>query len=435
MKKLLSTSLVVLVLFSFITITLSAEGAKEKKQVPSGREGVTYWAFAGDMYNVENDILKKWNKENPDKVIVYNPIPAGASSEMILQTAISSNTAPTMTGQLEAFFANYLSEKADAMVPLDTLPGFNELIKSRKAESFLDKIRANDGHIYMIPVHWQPALCAYNKALLDRAGVSKPPRTYSEFNDFAEKLIAAGGNNIAIDFDPTAAWWKVGYYLHTFYRAAKGDLQEIGKNGIDFDSKVSRAFLGFVFNAFSKGYASKDKQAYNFLKEMNVGFCTLVSSGYVKKIRSMRPNMQIIVVPPLVPDFINPNFESNVDASIKGIGILKNSGNIETAWKFMKWRFTNIDFDIEQVEKTGMLTMRGDWLTNSKAKSYLDKHPDLKVFAKYVPYSNGIISNKKVDIYTAVKNDLWEPVIFGKKDMETGIKDAKEAVEKIMSKN
>ena len=145
--------------------------------------------------------------------------------------------------------------------------------------------------------------------------------------------------------------------------------------------------------------------------------------------------MQIIVVPPLVPDFINPNFESNVDASIKGIGILKNSGNIETAWKFMKWRFTNIDFDIEQVEKTGMLTMRGDWLTNSKAKSYLDKHPDLKVFAKYVPYSNGIISNKKVDIYTAVKNDLWEPVIFGKKDMETGIKDAKEAVEKIMSKN
>jgi len=117
---------------------------------------ISFWTGGGDFFKLEDSIIKGWNKENPDKLVVYNPIPAGASSEMVIQVAISTNTAPNAMANLEIFFANYLGEQG-ALVPLDTLPGFDELVKARKINGFLDKLRATDGHIYVLPQTWSPA--------------------------------------------------------------------------------------------------------------------------------------------------------------------------------------------------------------------------------------------------------------------------------------
>ena len=76
--------------------------------------------------------------------------------------------------------------------------------------------------------------------------------------------------------------------------------------------------------------------------------------------------------------------------------------------------------------------MRGDWLEDPKAKAYFDNNPDFRIFAEYVARSNGIIHSDKVDVYNAVKKELWEPLVFQKKDLNTAIKDAKKAVRAVI---
>ncbi len=393
---------------------------------------LTYWTVGGDFYKAEKIAINSFNKKNPDSPVIYNPIPAGSSSEMIIQTAIATGTAPTITANLEVFFANFLAEN-DALVALDTLPGFDELIKSRSSEGFMDSIKAADGHIYVLPQTWKPALFIYDKKLLNQAGFDTPPVTYSEFNEFASKVIGMG-DYIAIDFDPTAAWWKVGYYWHTFYMAAKGNVQELSKDGLDTKSEVSVAFVEFANNAFKNGYASVNKDKYKFKEFANVGCMACAGSHEIKKVKNMRPDAEVVAAVPPVPDFIGTNAGSWVDASVKGLAIIKNSGSVEKAWEYIKWRFSNPEFDLNQLEETGELPMRADLLKNSMFRDYLDDNPGLDEYIKFVPRSHCVMSSDKYDIYNAVKKALWEPIAYQKKDVRTALIDAEKAVQAVLAK-
>jgi len=396
---------------------------------------ISFWTGGGDFFKLEDSIIKGWNKENPDKLVIYNPIPAGASSEMVIQVAISTNTAPNAMANLEIFFANYLGEQG-ALVPLDTLPGFDELVKARKINGFLDKLRATDGHIYVLPQTWSPALVIYNKEMLDAAGFKNPPKTYGEFNKFAKK-VSKPGETIAIDFDPTPAWWKVGYYIHTFYMSATGGEQELNKDGfLKTDRKEIKSFIEFASNAFKEGYASTEKEVYDFYKYGNVGCTACAGPQSIGKIKRMNPDLEYVIAAPPVPDYVSPNKQKWVDASTKGIGIVKSDNNNEIirTWEFIKWHFMNPENGLKQLEIVEHLPMRGDLLENPVFGDYFEKNKNMKIYAEYVPFSNCILHPLKVDIYNEVKKVLWEPLVFGKKDVDTALKDVDEALKKLLVK-
>ncbi|MCK4542826.1 MAG: extracellular solute-binding protein [Spirochaetales bacterium] len=424
MKKLLLMCLVLFI--ALIPASLFAGGQAEGTTETAVEKPLTYWTVGGDFYQAEKRAIDSFNKENPDNPVIYNPIPAGSSSEMIIQTAIATGTAPTIIANMEMGFGHVLAEN-DALVALDTLPGFDELIKSRHAESFVDNLRAEDGHIYVLPQTWKPALFVYDKKLLNQAGFDKPPVTYSEFNDYASRLIGMG-DYIAIDFDPTAAWWKVRYYWHTFYMSANGNVQELSEDGLDTKSDVSVAFVEFVANAYKNGYASVNKDKYKFKEFANVGCMACAGSHEIMKVKNMRPDAEVVAAAPPVPDFVGTNEKAWVDASVKGLGIIKNSGSVEKAWEYMKWRFSNPEFDLNQLEATGELPMRADLLENPVFEDYFNNNPGLNEFIKFVPRSLPVVHTGSYDIFNAVKKALWEPLAYQKKDVNTAIRDAEEAM-------
>ncbi|MCK4541322.1 MAG: extracellular solute-binding protein [Spirochaetales bacterium] len=439
MKRKFYLCFIMLIIFALIPASVFAGGqaegtseTAEKPQESAVEKPLTYWTAGGDFYKAEKIAIDSFNKKNPDSPVIYNPIPAGSSSEMIIQTAIATSTAPTITANLEVFFANFLAEN-DVLVALDTLPGFNELVKSRSSEGFMDSIRSADGHIYVLPQMWTPALLLYDNVMLKKAGFDKPPVTYSEFNEFASKVIEMG-DCIAIDFDPIAAWWKLGYYWHTFYMSAKGNVQELSKDGLDTKSDVSVAFVEFVANAFKKGYASTDRDRYKFNQHSNVGCMACAGSGAPKGVMAMRPDAELTLAPPPVPDFIGTNEGSWVDASVKGLAIIKNSGNVEKAWEYIKWRFSNPEFDLELMNKTSLLPMRSDLMENPVFKDYFETHAYMDVFADFVPRSHSVLCPDKYDIYNAVKKALWEPIAYQKKDVNTALRDAEIAVQAVLAK-
>ena len=405
---------------------LFAGGQTEGTTKNSIEKQLTYWTVSGDAYQAEKKAIDSFNNVNPKSPVIYNPIPAGSSSEMIIQTAIATGTAPTIIANMEMGFGHILSED-NLLVALDTLPGFDELIKERNAESFVDNLKAKDGHVYVLPQTWKPALFIYDKALLNKAGFDKAPVTYSEFNDYASKLTGMG-DYIAIDLDPTAAWWKVRYYWHTFYMSANGNKQEMTDSGLDTTSDVSVAFVEFVANAFKKGYASVNKDKYKFKEFANVGCISVAGSGEIKKIKDMRPDAEVLVSAPPVPDFIGTNENAWVDASVKGLAIIKNSGSVEKAWEYLKWRFSNPEFDLDQLVATGQLPMRADLLENSVFADYFNNNQGLDEYIKFVPRSLPVVNTTSTDVFNAVKKALWEPLAYQKKDVSTAIHDAEEAI-------
>ncbi len=424
MKKIL---LICLVSFGILLpISLFAAGQAEGTAKPAVEKQLTYWTCSGDAYQAEKIAIDSFNKEHAENPIIYNPIPVGSSSEVIIQTAIATGTAPTLIANMEMGFGHVLA-KDDLLVPLDTLDGFDELIKTRHAESFVDNLRAEDGHIYVLPQTWKPALFIYDKGLLNLAGYDKPPVTYSEFNDYASKLISKG-DYIAIDFDPTAAWWKVRYYWHTFYMSANGGVQEISKDGLDTTSDVSVALVDFAANAFKKGYASVNKDKYKFKEFANVGAIACAGSQEISNIKNMRPDAKIVVTTPPVPDFIGTNKNAWVDASVKGIAIIKDSGSVEKAWDYMEWRFSNPEFDLNQLKATGELPMRADLLENPVFKDYMNSNPGLSKFVEFVPRSLSVVDTGSYDIFNAVKKALWEPLAYQTKDAKTAMHDAEAAI-------
>lgn len=424
MKKLLLMCLVLFI--TLIPVSLFAGAQAEGTTETAVEKQLTYWTVGGDFYQAEKKAIDSYNKKNSDSPVIYNPIPAGSSSEMIIQTAIATGTAPTIIANMEMGFGHILSED-NLLVALDTLPGFDELIKERSSESFVENLKAKDGHIYVLPQTWKPALFIYDKKLLNMTGFDKPPVTYSEFNDYASRLIGMG-DYIAIDLDPTAAWWKVRYYWHTFYMSANGNKQEMSEDGLDTKSDVSVAFVEFVANAFKKGYASVNKNKYKFKEFSNVGVISVAGSQEVNNIKNMRPDAEIIVTAPPVPDFVGTNEKAWVDASVKGLAIIKNSGSVEKAWEYIKWRFSNAEFDLSQLEATGELPMRSDLLENSVFTDYFNNNPGLSEFIKFVPRSLPVVHTGSTDIFNAVKKALWEPLAYQKKDVATAIRDAEEAI-------
>lgn len=427
MKKFTLICLVLVI--ALMPAFLFAGGKAEGTTKTTVEKQLTYWTVGGNFYQAEKKAIDSFNKKNSDNPVIYNPIPSGSSSEMIIQTAIATGTAPTIIANMEMGFGHILSED-DLLVALDTLPGFDELIKGRNAESFVDNIKAKDGHVYVLPQTWKPALFIYDKKLLNKAGFDKAPVTYSEFNDYASKLIGMG-DYIAIDLDPTAAWWKVRYYWHTFYMSANGNKQEMTDAGLDTTSDVSVAFVEFIANAFKKGYASVNKDKYKFKEFSNVGVIAVAGSHEVNNIKNMRPDAEIIVSAPPVPDFIGTNSNAWVDASVKGLAIIKNSGSVEKAWEYMKWRFSNPEFDLDQLEATGELPMRSDLLENSVFSDYFNNNPGLDAYIKFIPRSLPVVNTTSTDVFNAVKKALWEPLAYQKKDVATAIRDAEKAIAEI----
>jgi ABC-type sugar transport system, periplasmic component len=155
---------------------------------------LVFWTAPNKFQNRYNkEIVDTWNRENPDIKIKWTPIPQGESSEEVIFAAIASETAPNLLTNVFSGFAETLA-KNKVLIPLDTLPGFEELIKERDMVDIIEYYRSPDGHIYVIPIYTNAMLWRYNKELLDELGLDKPPRTYDELLSLADKVVVPHKN-------------------------------------------------------------------------------------------------------------------------------------------------------------------------------------------------------------------------------------------------
>jgi len=384
-------------------------------------KALTYWFGVGwQMYDHEKEVILRWNNNNPEYYITFNPVPEGLETEIIIKNSIIRGTSPDIVQGVEIFFANNLASNG-FLVAIDTLEGFHSIIEKRGMGMFLDKLRAQDGHIYVFPQHWTPILGIYNKNLLEKAGFKKPPISYSEFNDFA-KCLKNLKNVRALDAIPISNWWHIARYWNNFRMSA------LGENGIDtniyrIDTPENRAFFEFIDHLIKNGHVSTNNKEFDFINKENIGFKACLDSIDFKRYQKLNPNLRYILSSPPIPDFIPHSTIRWADASVKGAVIFKNSRDIEGSWSFLKWYFSEIENDLNLLKVTSHIPCRGNLKSNPYFNDYLSENHEILEFINFLDKSYTITHKDKIEVFSIINEKLWKPLILMTKDWKKTLKE------------
>ncbi|XJZ27782.1 ABC transporter substrate-binding protein [Bacillota bacterium Lsc_1132] len=140
-------------------------------------------------------LTDKYTKEHPNVTFNIETVGGGADGAAALKAKFASNKAPDIfTSQ---GYQDVITWK-DKLEDLSDQPWIKDAIPSALTPMTLD------GKVYGMPVNLEGYGFAYNKALFKKAGITELPKTFTQLEDAAKKLKAAGITPFSVGY---AEWW------------------------------------------------------------------------------------------------------------------------------------------------------------------------------------------------------------------------------------
>ncbi|WP_433620135.1 ABC transporter substrate-binding protein [Paenibacillus cellulositrophicus] len=431
-RKMLGLLALVLVLSSM----LAACGSK--KQSATTADGVTtieFWAAANPTQQAFWEKMAKAYEQTNSKVkINVSVIKESPSSEASIQAAIAGGSAPTISENINRGFAAQLAN-SKALVPLDTLNGFNDIVTTRNMKNTIEPWKFADGHQYVLPIYSNAMLFGWRLDLLKELGYNEPPKTYSDALEVNKKLKAKYPDKYfwakADLADPTA--WKRWFDFFMLYNAASGGNKFIEGNKFVGDEKAGVETLKFIDDL------RKDKGilAQNVQDPFETGTSLFIDLGpwtftnWAEKFPDMKYNQNYTLSMPPVPDGVDPK-DSKTFADTKGLVIYASATKEQqqAAMDFVKWVYSDAKNDAQWFDETKLPPARDDLTTNESFKAILDKNPELKPYAENVPNAVPPMDNPKYnDLQTFIGQEAWNKVVRGEIDPAAGWANMKKAIE------
>lgn len=217
--------LVVAVLLAGIGVGSSAPSAAAVE--------ATFWSAPNPTQEVFwREMAQAFMRERPDIRIDVRAMVESPSSEATILTAIAGGTAPAGSENIFIGFGAQLYESG-ALVPLDTLPGWDQIIRARGMEEAIEGWRFPDGHFYILPIYSNAMLFGWRIDVLRELGYAEPPRTYSEVFAVGQRLRQARPRSFLMAraelLDPT--WWQRWFdFFMLYYAASQGAPFVVGQD-------------------------------------------------------------------------------------------------------------------------------------------------------------------------------------------------------------
>lgn len=150
----------------------------------SGKPELEFWTMQLQPKFTQyfNALIANFEKDNPEVKIRWVDIPWEAMESKII-TAVSANTAPDIVN-LNPNFASQLASR-NAWLNL------NEKITTEAKQEYLPKIWQASTLVdrsFGIPWYLTTQIAIFNRDLLAKAGISKPPATYQELATAAQQV-------------------------------------------------------------------------------------------------------------------------------------------------------------------------------------------------------------------------------------------------------
>jgi len=400
-----------------------AGGQEEKAK----KEKVTLALWTQPNVNSERywkPVVDEWNASHPNIQIDWKTIPTGGSSEEVILTALATGTQPDICTNIFIGFLAQLAEN-DAVVQLDKeFSDYWDVAEKAKMKNIIKSGWSINGKFYEMPMYVNTMMDWYNKGLLEKAGLDKPPRTYSEFVNAAAKVVVPG-KILGVNINYKTSWWSRWFDLESSYYAASGGKPYIDiKTGrLHFDDKYGKAYLNFIADLFKKKYAMPVDIKDGVLKG-TVLMKHPQGPWSIKGANERFPDKPYVVAKTLVPDFVPASQPVYTFADTKGMVMFKKSKYKKEAWEFIKWYYGDIKHISKWLEETGQAPAREDLMTNPIFQEFWKKNPEVKAYAEQIPYSlpPAPIANT-VEVHNLINSELWEPIIFGKKTVDQALND------------
>lgn len=208
---------------------------------------LTVWAL-GREGEVLPALVGEFERAHPALRVAVQQIPWTAAHEKLL-TAYVGESMPDVMEIGNTWVPEFAAIKA--LKPIDAEAGHSSALAA--SDFFPGAWDSNivDGHLYGIPWYVDTRILFYRTDLLARAGVSGPPRTWTEWIDSLRKLKAAappGGFAILLPTDEWAQPIILGMQLRS------GLLRDGGRYG-DFEAPPFRRAFEFYVDLFRDGFA------------------------------------------------------------------------------------------------------------------------------------------------------------------------------------
>ncbi|WP_422758126.1 ABC transporter substrate-binding protein [Paenarthrobacter sp. C1] len=253
----------------------------------------------GAVINIMKKLADDYAKDHPGFALNLITTPDRPSYIQKLETLAAANKLPELFDTDATPFAQQLA-KQGKMVDADKLLKSLNLYDDYRPGA-LDYQRFDDGSLYMIPFQFELEFMWYNKAILEKAGVSIP-KSLDDIPAMCTALRKAGITPIAIDGQDQ--WPLERYVAYQPFREAGPDfVQKLKKGESSFSDATGQKTVKWMAdlgkaNCFQDGFSS---QGYSDAQNQ-------FTSG-----QAAMYNIGTWELPSLATDKLNPAVRDNID--------------------------------------------------------------------------------------------------------------------------
>lgn len=421
----MNKSLVVYIALFYSVICVC--GCRSQNQDRKG--SLIYWSSNNsDEITFAREIVEKWNRQNPYKPLVFQPVPEGQSSEEVILAAVVGGTTPDIysnmwQGDVELY------ARSGKLIPLDTLPGFKEYIYARCDSSVVKEVTSTDGHIYQIPWKINPIMLIYNKKLFESAGFTNPPSTYSEFREAAKRIKQVDPNsgypNRWIGYaEVEVTWWQRLFDFYPIYLAASNGAPLIENNKVVFNNKYAVETFAFLKSLFDSSYFPRERLSARQDPFLSSDIATRFTGPWeiIHADRFKPAGFEYGFTGLPVPDDFKGNAFTYGDT--KNIVIFNTCPNPNLAWQLIKF-MTSKENDLLFLKRTNQIPRRKDLTSDKLFLDYFSTSPQMMNFARQAKFVRGPDNCPVLkEVFDAISQQYEACVVYSKKSPEQAISDA-----------
>jgi len=205
---------------------------------------ITIWSRSGDLYEVFEGVIDKFNEKYPDITVDHQAVDIGAKLQNTLITATDVPDGVFLDDQLVPGYADYLWDLSDVLAP------YTVDIAQQKLD-----VNTVDGAIYGVPWDLNPGLLFYNATALEAAGIdAESIETYDDLLTAAEEYKAFRPDAGPIHLEQSAF---LGQLQLEMYASQLGTSIADENGELRLDSPEYEQILGFLDSVQKGGLGTR----------------------------------------------------------------------------------------------------------------------------------------------------------------------------------
>ena len=394
-----------------------------------------FWGVFDDS-GVFRQSIDAFRLDHPEINVTYRQF-TFEDYEKALINAFASGAGPDIYMIQNTWLPRY----EDKILPLpQQIPGQDTALFTLREfrEQFVDVAEKDlvvGDEIYGLPLYIDTLALYYNKDIFNSLGISQPPQTWNDFNEYAESItIADSRNNISRAGAAIGTARNINRstdILSLLMLQSGVPMTDSDQVGAEFSNITDGKDLGEVALEYYTDFANPAKRVYTWndglhysidaFQEGNVAM-TFNYSHQIPLLRSKAPRLNFAVAP--MPQL---NFSQSLNyANYWAPTVSKFSKSGQQAWEFLVFLSSN-EGVVSYLNNTGRPTARRELIEQQK------NDLDLGVFANQ---ALSAVSWYQVDAL-AVENimaDMIEDVNFGRRSISEALRTAENKINVLMQR-